>query len=267
MAEPVVLLDWPATGVARLRINRPDKRNAIDHDVRQGFLDQLSALQKLPGCRALVIGGVGGIFSAGGDIPSMVGLTPASAADRMEHIHRLCGLVGGLRMPVVSAMEGYAAGAAVGLALLGDEIVMGRQAKVLFPFLRLGLVPDWGQVLTLPRRVGVPVARRLLSSDRPVCADEALQIGLVDHLCDDADVMAAAVERATRLAALPAEVYARLKQRLAQPSASLAEELKREAQDQVVCLCGPDFQEGYQAYRDKRRPDFVDRPGAIQSRR
>lgn len=258
---PVVLLDHPAPHVARLRINRPDKRNAIDHAVRQGFLDHLHGLLDDPQVRALVLGGVNGVFSAGGDIPSMVGLSEAQARERMQHIHGLCRLVAHARIPVVSAMEGFTAGAAVGLALLGDRIVIGRNARVLFPFLKLGLAPDWGQLLTLPRRVGLPVARRLLSDGEAVSGEEALRVGLADVLCEDAEVMDRAVALAARLAQLPTEAFGRMKVRLHHPSTTLDEELQREEADQVVCLLGEDFQEGFDAFSHKRTADFVARPG------
>ncbi|WBY03062.1 enoyl-CoA hydratase-related protein [Ramlibacter tataouinensis] len=262
MAQPVVLLDHPAPHVARLRINRPDKRNAIDYDVRQGFIDHLQALLADGRTRALVFGGVEGVFSAGGDVPSMVGLSEAQARERMRHIHVLCRLVAQARIPVVSAMEGVTAGAAVGLALLGDRIVIGRNARVLFPFLKLGLAPDWGQLLTLPRRVGLPAAHRLLSDGRPVLGEEALRIGLADALAEDAEVMATAVRVASELALLPAEAFGRMKDRLHHPSASLEEELAREETDQAACLLGEDFLEGFDAFRRKRTADFIERPGA-----
>jgi 2-(1,2-epoxy-1,2-dihydrophenyl)acetyl-CoA isomerase len=261
MSDPVVLLDRPARHVARLRINRPEKRNAIDHAVRQGFIDQLGPLLADREVRALVLGGVGGVFSAGGDIPSMVGLSEAQARERMQHIHVLCRLVASAPIPVVSAMEGVTAGAAVGLALLGDRIVIGRQARVLFPFLKLGLAPDWGQLLTLPRRVGLPVARRLLSDGHGVTGEEAAGLGLADAVCDDAEVMNQAVALAASLARLPMEAFGRMKQRLNHPSSTLAEELAREESDQAVCLLGDDFLEGYDAFMNKRHADFVQRPG------
>lgn len=257
MAQSVVLLDRPAPFVARLRINRPAKRNAIDHDVRQGFIDALEQLHADPGVRALVLGGVEGVFSAGGDVPSMVGLSEAQARERMRHIHVLCRLLAGSRLPVVSAVEGIAAGAAVGMALLGDHIIVGPGTRILFPFLRLGLAPDWGQLLTLPRRVGIGTARRILSSGEAVKGEEALGIGLADALVPDAQVMDAAIERAGALARLPAQAFARMKQRLSQPSGTLAEELAREEADQAVCLLGHDFQEGYAAFNARREPDFT----------
>ncbi len=252
-----VLLDWPAPAVARLRINRANKRNAIDQSVRQALSDALQVLADESHARALVFGGVGGTFSAGGDLPSMVGLSEAQARERMQQVQRLCQLVAGLRFPVVSAIEGFGAGAAVGLALLGDRIVVGPGTKLLFPFLKLGLTPDWGQMLTLPRRVGVGVASRILCAGVAVGGEEAQRFGLADALVPDADVMAHAVEQAQALAALPLDAFARMKARLHSPSASLAEELAREVQDQAVCMTSDDFREGYAAFQEKRAPDFA----------
>lgn len=261
----VVRIDHPAPQIARLLINRPDKRNAIDWAVRQQLgeaLSQIEAQAARGEVRALVLGGVAGTFSAGGDLPSMVGLDEAGARERMRHIAALCRRMAALQLPVVSAIEGFGAGAAVGLALLGDRIVVGEGTRILFPFLRLGLVPDWGQLSTLPARVGLPVARRLLASDQPVSGLQALQIGLADALVADADVMTEALRQAAALAALPGEAFARMKARLNVPSASLDAELAREEDDQTVCLRTAEFREGYAAFAERRAPDFVNCPGA-----
>lgn len=257
MGDLVVLLDRPLPHVARLRINRPDKRNAIDFDVREQLAVRLRELLADGATRAVVLGGVGGVFSAGGDVPSMRGLSLEQAQARMAHIHVLCRLVAGARLPVVSAMEGIAAGAVVGLALLGDRIVGGTGTRVLFPFLRLGLTPDWGQLLTLPRRVGIGQARRLLTRGEPLPGDEAHRIGLLDTLVPDDQVMEAAVREAAELARLPQDAFARMKRRLDDPAVSLEEELAREAVDQAVCLRSADFEEGYAAFAARRAPDFV----------
>lgn len=256
-AADVVLLDRPAPHVARLLINRPDKRNAIDHAVRQALIEAITALRVQADVRALVFGGVAGVFSAGGDLPSMTGLSEQGARDRLQHIHGLCRLVAGLGIPVVSAVEGIGAGAAIGLALLGDHIVVGESSKILFPFLKLGLVPDWGQLLTLPRRVGVATARRILSAGTVVTGAEAARIGLADELVPDAEVMAAALRQAGNWSRLPVGAFARMKDRLGNVSGSLAEELAREATDQVACLLGVEFVEGFAAFRDKRDADFI----------
>ncbi|XAH21552.1 enoyl-CoA hydratase/isomerase family protein [Xylophilus sp. GW821-FHT01B05] len=259
----MVLLDRPAPQVARLRINRPDKRNAIDHAVRQALVEALLALRTQTDVRALVFGGVAGVFSAGGDLPTMVGLDEAGARERLQHIHGLCRLVAELRLPVVSAIEGIGAGAAIGLALLGDQIVVGKGTKILFPFLRLGLAPDWGQLLTLPRRVGLPAARRILTAGAAVTGPEAERIGLADVLVNDDQVMDEAVRRAIEAARLPSDAFVRMKNRLNNVSGSLDAELAREEADQVVCLLGREFKEGFAAFRDKREADFIALPGAV----
>lgn len=256
-----LLIDEPAPRVARLLINRPDKRNAIDHDVRQQLIEALTRLLADGHSRAIVLGGVGGHFSAGGDIPSMVGLTEAQARERMQHIAVLCRLVGHADIPVVTAMEGISAGACVGLALLGDHIVVGDTTRILFPFLKLGLAPDWGSLLTLPRRVGLPAARRLLGGGQPVTGPEALAMSLADELAGAGQVMARAIEKASELATLPQAAFARMKQRLNTPAASLDAELAREEDDQARLLLGADFKEGHAAFVEKRAADFIAPPG------
>jgi len=261
MTSTVVLVDRPVPHVARLLINRPDKRNAINFDVRQHLTEALGTLLGDASVRAIVFGGAQGVFSAGGDVPSMVDLNEAQARERMQHIHVLCRLIAGAGVPVVSAIEGIGAGAAVGLALMGDRIVVGEGTKILFPFLKLGLVPDWGQLLTLPRRVGLPMARRILSDGTPVSGAEAHRIGLADRLVADAQVMVTAIAQAAELALLPREAFARMKARLNHPSTTLAEELAREQTDQALCLLGDEFVEGHDAYANKRAADYVGLPG------
>ncbi len=261
--EQEVLVDHPAPYVARLLINRPTKRNAIDFNVRELMTNHMRRLMAEPSTRALVIGGVGGQFSAGGDVSSMQGLDEGQARARMQHIHELCRLVAGSRLPIVSAMEGVAAGAVVGLALLGDHIVGGPGTRAMFPFLQLGLAPDWGQLLTLPRKVGIGNARRILTSGDAVGGEEAFRIGLLDELVPDSVVMEAAVRKASQLASLPQEAFSRMKQRLNNVSGSLAEELAREESDQAVCLLSDDFAEGHAAFREKRKPDFLRTAGGL----
>jgi 2-(1,2-epoxy-1,2-dihydrophenyl)acetyl-CoA isomerase len=157
----------------------------------------------------------------------------------------------------VSAIEGFGAGAAIGLAMLGDHIVVGEGAKILFPFLKLGLTPDWGQLLTLPQRVGLPMARRILTEGTVVTGPEALRIGLADTQVPDAVVMDTAISKASEMAQLPLEAFARMKDRLNKVSASLADELAREESDQAVCLLTDDFVEGFDAFKTKRVANFI----------
>ncbi|MDD5174850.1 MAG: enoyl-CoA hydratase/isomerase family protein [Sterolibacterium sp.] len=255
-STPVVLVDSPAPHVARLLINRPDKRNAIDYDVRQSLIGSLGEIFANPDNRSIVFGGAQGVFSAGGDLPTMLGLVESQARERMRHIHSLCRLVANTGLPVVTAIEGIGAGAAVGLALLGDYIVVGYGSRILFPFMKLGLTPDWGTLHTLPRRVGLPAARRILTQTQPVDGPEALRIGLADALVADDEVMDVSIAKAVELSKLPLGTFAKMKQRL-NNAAPLDVELAREEDDQVACLLGPEFIEGYAAFKEKRSADFM----------
>lgn len=256
-APAVLQLDQPAEHVLRVLINRPDKRNAMDFEVREALTQVISAALAMRDCRALVLGGVAGVFSAGGDVPSMIGLSEADARARMRHIHTLCRLVAGAGIPVISVIEGVGAGAAVGLALLGDHIVAGERSRLLFPFMKLGLTPDWGTLLTLPRRIGLPAARRVLTSGQFISGPEALEIGLVDALVPDAEVMPAAIRHAEQMAGLPLDAFARMKRRLAGLAEALDQELAREEADQAVCLLGAEFEAGVAGFMEKRAVDFT----------
>lgn len=259
-SPPVVLVDKPAPHVARLRINRPDKRNAIDFATRCALIEALRGLLAAADCRAVVFGGVDGVLSSGGDISSMGGLSEAAARERMRHVHELCRLLASGGLPIVTAIEGVGAGGGAGIAMLSDYVVAGPGSKILFPFLKLGLTPDWGLLYSLPRRIGATRAIQLLSSGRFIEGEEAYRLGLADELVADSEIMNAAIARAAEFARLPAGAFAKMKARLATPSASLEEELRREENDQAVCLLGDEFREGYSAFMEKRAADFLKIP-------
>ncbi len=260
MAEPAlenVTVDRPAPHVLRIRINRPAKLNAVDYAVREEMYHALVEGLADPAVRALVFGGVGGNLSAGGDVPSMIGLSQEEAQARLRHIHRLCRLVAEASVAVVTAAEGWAAGASVGLSMLGDYIVVGPSTRILVPFFKLGLVPDWGMMRTLPQRVGIGRARRIIFESQTIKGEEAVAIGLADIMADDGQVMDTAVAKAAELARLPRDALTLLKERWRNPPASFEEDLSREERDQVQLLRGPDFREGFAAFTEKRAADFI----------
>jgi enoyl-CoA hydratase/carnithine racemase len=187
----------------------------------------------------------------------MVGLSAGEARERMRHIHTLCHAIAMLSIPVVSAIEGMGVGAGMGLALLGDVIVVGGETKLYFPFMKLGLVPDWGSMLTLPRRIGYPLAQKLLAESATIDGVEAGRIGLADLVVDDAIIMEAAVAKASEMARLPAEAFARLKSQMQPQRNTLSKALKFEESAQVALLQSDDFAEGYRAMREKRPANFA----------
>lgn len=257
MAElPGIQVDHPAPHVVRVLVNRPEKRNALDTEIRESLFAAITALLAIPGNRALVLGGVAGNFSSGGDVSTMGGLSEHDARKRMAMVGKVARLVESAPIPVVAACEGFVVGAGAGLALLCDYLVADNSTKFMFPFLKLGLSPDWGVMYTLPRRVGVPTARRLLLSGKTVTGKEARAIDLVDECVEDS-AMGAAVAKAAELAQLPLPAYAAMKKRVNNASPTLAEEMQREEDDQSVLLTGPELREGLSAFKEKRAADFT----------
>ncbi len=259
-----IIVDTPEDYVLRVRINRPGKRNAIDYNVREEIYNALE--NNIPinsdgnerdtprKFRALIFGGVDGNLSAGGDLPSMEGLSRQEAVDRLAHIHRLCRYVANIDVPVLTCVNGAAAGAAIGLALLGDYIIGERNSRIIVPFLKLGLIPDWGMIQTLPARVGLPAARRMMFESQTIDAEEAHKIGFFDTLVDEGAGEVETIKKATRLAQLPMHAFGLVKRQLSTPNFN--EILDDELSNQVGCLTGPEFDEGFKSFMEKRRADF-----------
>jgi len=250
-----VVLDNPAPRVRRIRIDRPDARNAIDDAVRAALLAAVGDAADDAAVRAVMIGGAGGLFCAGGDLPSLIGLDREAALARMRSGHAVVSAIWSCPKPVVAAVERFAIGAGAGLALLADEIVMGNSAIFAFPFLRLGLVPDWGLMGSLRLRAGWAAAGRIVRQGQPVKGEEAMSLGLADRLADDAAVMDEAIAAAVRMADQAPAAFARFKQAM-RGDAATALDLAAEAEAQADCIIGPEFAEGYAAFREKRDPGF-----------
>lgn len=257
MSTSRVAVDRPTDHVCRVLINRPEKLNALNFEIREEMLHALPHILADKSVRALILGGVGGNLSAGGDVPSMQGLSEEQAQARLEHIHRLCRLVANADIPVVTAAEGVCAGGAVGLALLGDFTVGDNSTKILLPFLKLGLVPDWGMMRSLPQRIGVVRARQMILEAQTIDGKTAHKIGLLDFLADGEGAMALAVKKASRLAVQPRQAVAMVKMRLRELR-SFEDDLALEVQHQVQGLTGAEFNEGFAAFTEKRRANFLD---------
>ncbi|MFY7854923.1 MAG: enoyl-CoA hydratase/isomerase family protein [Rubrivivax sp.] len=197
-------------GVARLTLNEPQARNALTEPLKAALADAIPRLMDDPAVRALVLTGAGGAFCAGGDLRSMASAGADVGVDtwrqRMREVHPwLQRLIGGDK-PVVAAVDGPAYGAGFSLALAADFIVAAPTARFCMSFLRVGLVPDFAAMYTLPRVVGVQRARELMLSAREVTAPEALSLGLVlevvpaDRLQDRALALARSFVGASPLA-------------------------------------------------------------------
>ncbi len=252
----LVTVESVADGVRRIGLDRAEKRNALNPALRAALIEAVEAAAADDAVHAIVIAGNGGHFCAGGDIDSMEGLTPLTGRARMKHNHRMVRTLAECEKPVVAAVSGYAVGAGAGIALLADTVVMGEGASIGFPFFRVGLVPDYGLLFSLPRRVGVARARQFMLYARMLKGRDAFDAGLADELVADGDVETRAVDLARELAAMPPHAFAIAKRQLGLWPTSLEGALEMEAMAQAACFSTSEFAEGRAAFRDKRAPDF-----------
>ena len=252
----LVTVETVADGIRRIGLNRADKRNALNPSLRGALIEAFEAASGDDTVHAIVIAGNGGHFCAGGDIDSMEGLTPQTGRARMKVNHRMVHVLAETEKPVVAAVTGFAVGAGAGIALLADTVVLGDSATIGFPFFRIGLVPDYGILFSLPRRVGAARARQILLYARMMKGRDAYDSGLADELVDDDQVEARAVECARELAAMPPHAFAIAKRQLGLWPTSLEGALEMEAMAQAACFSTSEFVEGRTAFREKRAPNF-----------
>jgi 2-(1,2-epoxy-1,2-dihydrophenyl)acetyl-CoA isomerase len=183
MSEAHTKVERSADGrVMTIWINRPEARNALSDDFREGAMAALDEARRTPEVRAVVLRGAGGHFSAGGDVKRMGSRTPAGGASRILAARALVEAITSLDKPVIAAVEGWAVGAGWGLALACDLVVASETARFQMAFVRRGLAPDSAVSFFLTRAIGLYRTKDILMSGRSVEVQEALDLGLVSRV-------------------------------------------------------------------------------------
>lgn len=247
-------LSRPRPGVALLRLERPDRLNALDDEL---FLEGLPSLveeaEHDPEVRVLVITGQGRAFSAGADLDGCSSFNVEfDAAGAEDFTRRTCELpvrIRKLGTPTIAAVNGPAVGAGFGLAASCDFRFAAPQAYFVAPFILMGLAPDYGLSYFLPRLVGMQDAMDILLTGRRVTADEARALGLVWRLADD--VVGEALAYAESLAAMPSRAVQVTRQAL-HASEYLDVEtavLVEEARAQGIAMTSEEFRQRLGPYR------------------
>ena len=251
------------TGVATITLNRPDRLNALTFQVYEELGDTFRALDTEPGVRAIIITGAGRGFCTGGDVQDIIGALFARDYEGILDFARLtCDLVAAIRAcrrPVIAALNGTVAGAGAVIATACDVRLAAESAKIAYLFTKVGLSgADMGSAWMLPRIVGLGVATELLMTGDFIDAHEAHRIGLYNRVVPAGEIQAVAREFAERLARGPSFALAITKNALdREASMDLTAALEAEAQAQAGCMAHPNFREAYEAFVDKRPPQFV----------
>jgi 2-(1,2-epoxy-1,2-dihydrophenyl)acetyl-CoA isomerase len=257
-AGPVLVRDDAA--VRTLTLNRPQKRNAIDIELRIALAEAIESADLDPAVRVIIVTGAGSAFCSGGDISTMQRMSPEHAIDRVQLAQRVIRAIWATPKPVLAAVEGPAYGAGTALAAACDRVVAAHDATFATTFTNIGLAGDMGISISLPARVGVPRARQMLMLPVPISASEALALGLVDAVAEPGQALESARRDARQLAAGPQRAYGVIKALLNDPKiVDPFELLDREAACQSELFDTDDFAEGIAAFREKRRPLFGDR--------
>lgn len=250
--------------VAILSLHVPTRLNPLTLDIQRGLRDRLARLCDEGTTRALVITGAGKAFCVGADLSSMGpneggGSLGQRTADTMAELsNRLIADIRALPFPVVSAVNGPAAGAGVGLALAADVVLAARSAYFYLPFMpRLGIVPDLGTTWFLERSIGRARAVALTLLGDRLSAEQAAQWGLIWSCVDEAALRQEALATAQRLARLPAHAAREIRNAYESAgSVPLEAQMHYEAERQRELIDRPEFAEGVKAFGEKRDPVF-----------
>jgi 2-(1,2-epoxy-1,2-dihydrophenyl)acetyl-CoA isomerase len=254
--------------IAYVTLNRPERLNAMTTPMIEDLRAIADLIESNAEIRAVMLSGAGRAFCAGADLSGDSiegdGTTARSRGEHIraqmqQHFNPMVEKWYHLRVPVVVAVNGVAAGAGVSLALLGDIVLAAKSASFLQLFApKLGLMPDLGSTFYLPRLVGTARAKGLALLGDTLSAADAADWGLIWGCVEDAELLPRAIAIAQRLAIGPTQAYQRIKAVFnVEPPRTLTEQLALEADSQAVLGDTQDFAEGVAAFRAKRTPNFT----------
>jgi enoyl-CoA hydratase/carnithine racemase len=243
-----------ADGVLTITLNRPDKKNAITAAMYQEMADAFFEAEKDASVRVVLLRANGGSFSAGNDLEDFM---KAPSMDRDAPVLQFLRRISTAPKPLVAAVAGAAVGVGTTMLLHCDLVYAASTAKFSMPFVQLGLCPEAASSLLLPRIAGYQRAAEKLLLGEAFDANEAMNVGFVNRIVDAEAVDALALAQAKKLAALPASSLRMSKSLMKGADArAIAERIDEEAGHFGKMLTAPEAREAFQAFFEKRKPDF-----------
>jgi 2-(1,2-epoxy-1,2-dihydrophenyl)acetyl-CoA isomerase len=259
VSDQTVKLDI-AAGVATITLNRPEAYNALNLALARELFTTVLAVDEDPAVRAVVITGAGKAFCGGGDVKDFadnLGRIGVLIKELTTYVHGAVSRLVRTPKPVVTAVNGVAAGGGLSLAIAGDLVLAAESARFTMAYSRIAATPDGSSTYWLPRLIGVRRAVELFYTNRALTAKEALDWGLVTRIVPDAELAETTRKLAGELAQGPTRALGQGKL-LFHRSTTESLETQMELESQAIAACGhtEDFAEGVRAFAAKRAPSF-----------
>lgn len=239
-------------GIQIVCLDRVDKKNAITLAMYQALTDVLQRAESNSDIKATLIHGAGGDFSSGNDINEFVQI--AQAPEKMEVILAFLQKLSHYKKPLIAGVEGKAVGIGATMLLHCDLVLASREARLQFPFVQLGLVPEAASSYLLPQLIGHQRAFEIVMIGDFVDAQSAHEMGLVSHLCEESEAYRVAFRYAEKIAALPVEAVALSKKLLkARTQEDVQSALLHEGEIFQNCLRSSEAHQSFAAFLNRNK--------------
>lgn len=244
--------------VLKITLNRPDKFNSFNREMALQLQEALDKANTDKNIRAVYLTGEGKAFCAGQDLAEAMDKSgPGIERIVREHYNPIILKLRNMEKPIVCAVNGVAAGAGANIALACDVVIAGASVAFIQAFSKIGLIPDSGGTFFLPRLIGFGKASALMMLGDKVSSVDAEKMGMIYKVSEDSNLQAEAFAIAKTLADMPTKGIGLTKKLMNQSmSNSLEAQLKAEGDEQVKAAQSYDYNEGVNAFLEKRKPVF-----------
>ena len=250
-----LLVERPSDAIVVFRLNRPQVRNALNLEVRARLADEVTRHAADEKIRCLIVTGSDTVFAAGADIGEMAEAGPVEVMAR--NVQKYWRTIMDCPKPVIAAIEGFALGGGLELALCADIIVAGEGARLGLPEVKIGILPGGGGTQKLARLVGRQRAMLLLMTGKMFSAAEAFSMGVISEMAPTGQALARAIEIAREIAGMPPIAVMQIKEIVnAGLNAPLETALMLERKALLLQFATSDQKEGMRAFLEKRKPTF-----------
>jgi enoyl-CoA hydratase/carnithine racemase len=240
-------------GVLTVRLNRPEKKNALTAEMYSAMADALDRARSDRDVKTVLFCGRGEVFTAGNDLNDFLN-DPPTGPD--SPVNRFIGTMVNTDVPIVAAVDGAAVGIGTTMLLHFEQVFATERCRFSLPFINLALVPEAGSSLLLVEACGYRKAAELLMLGEPFNGVQAKQYGIVSHLCEPADLESRAAELARKLASKPRAALRATKRLMRRPAEPVTKRIEMEMQQFAEMLAAPAAREAFTAFLEKREPDF-----------